>query len=58
MSDTCIDCDGLGRYPSGAVCKSCEGSGRVQKGDGERTSTEGGLGKWTVHEWPEKGETW
>lgn len=24
----------------------------------EHTSTEGGLGKWTVHEWPEHGEGW
>lgn len=24
----------------------------------ERTSTEGGLGKWTVHEWPGPGEAW
>lgn len=23
-----------------------------------RTSDEGGLGKWTVHEWPENGEGW
>lgn len=32
--DICIDCDGVGRYPSGAACKSCEGSGRVLPGDG------------------------
>lgn len=30
----CIDCDGSGRYPSGAPCKSCGGSGRVNPGDG------------------------
>lgn len=24
----------------------------------ERTSTEGGLGTFTVHEWPERGEGW
>jgi hypothetical protein len=34
--DACIDCDGNGRYPSGAACKSCEGSGRVLPGDGIR----------------------
>jgi hypothetical protein len=36
QSDKCIDCDGTGRYPSGAQCRSCEGTpGRVLKGDGE-----------------------
>ncbi len=33
-SDTCIDCMGDGRYPSGATCKSCRGSGHVIAGDG------------------------
>jgi hypothetical protein len=33
-TDACIDCDGAGRYPSGAACKSCGGSGRVLPGDG------------------------
>jgi hypothetical protein len=33
-ADICIDCDGKGRYPSGATCKSCGGSGRVLPGDG------------------------
>ena len=32
--ELCIDCDGLGKYPSGAECKSCGGSGRVGAGDG------------------------
>lgn len=32
--DSCIDCDGAGKYPSGAVCKSCAGAGRVLSGDG------------------------
>lgn len=32
--DECIDCDGLGIYPSGAECKSCGGSGQVLPGDG------------------------
>lgn len=34
MTDICIDCDGLGKYPSGAECKSCGGCGRVLRGDG------------------------
>lgn len=25
VSGPCIDCDGTGRYPSGATCKSCVG---------------------------------
>jgi hypothetical protein len=32
-SDACIDCDGIGRYPSGEKCKSCD-AGRVLPGDG------------------------
>lgn len=32
--DLCIDCDGQGKYPSGAQCISCGGSGRVLPGDG------------------------
>jgi hypothetical protein len=31
--DICIDCDGSGRYPSGAECKSCCGAKRVLPGD-------------------------
>jgi hypothetical protein len=33
-SDICIDCDGLGVYPSGHRCKSCKGTGKVGKGEG------------------------
>lgn len=31
-SEPCLDCDKQGRYPSGAICKSCEGACRVPKG--------------------------
>jgi hypothetical protein len=30
----CLDCDGEGRYPSGAVCECCAGSGAVAEGEG------------------------
>ena len=29
----CIDCEGSGRYPNGATCKSCAGSGYVSRAD-------------------------
>lgn len=32
--DICIDCDGARRYPSGASCKRCRGSGRVPVDEG------------------------
>ena len=34
MRTICIDCDGAGRYPRGATCKSCGGTGRVADGEG------------------------
>lgn len=37
--DTCIDCDGVGKYPSGADCKSCGATGLVLAGDGEPRNT-------------------
>jgi hypothetical protein len=33
-TDICIDCDGAKKYPSGADCISCAGTGRVFEGDG------------------------
>jgi len=39
MNDLCIDCDGLGKYPSGQQCKSCGGSGCVAAGDGIPATT-------------------
>lgn len=35
LTDRCLDCDGVGKYPSGAECKSCAGHGRVRSGDGQ-----------------------
>lgn len=32
--ETCVDCDGAGKYPSGQSCLSCGGSGLVGPGDG------------------------
>jgi hypothetical protein len=30
--ERCLDCDGNGRYPTGAICKSCAGAGHVPRG--------------------------
>lgn len=47
--DICIDCDGQGKYPSGVICHSCRGSGRVLKGEGI-----------PIHEFPtpDAGQAW
>lgn len=38
-ADACIDCEGAGKYPSGADCVSYGATGLVLAGDGERRST-------------------
>lgn len=31
VKSECVDCDGTGKYPTGATCKSCGGEGVVDE---------------------------
>lgn len=48
--------EAIGYEQTMKVKLALERAGYVIYKQGERTSTEGGMGKFTVHEWPEKGE--
>lgn len=57
-----LDYSIVNKFRSEKIAKATRVKNEIRSIDGEltreRTSDEGGLGKFTVHEWPENGEGW